>query len=351
MSTSGGAPIEPVHLIEDAETGDRFLIYGTDKGIRVELRYEGDALWMTQAQISELFGIDRSVVGRHLRNIFEEGELEEGSVCAKYARTADDGKTYQTQHYNLDAVISVGYRVNSKHGTIFRKWATEKLVQFATRGFVIDVERLKDPEDIDRISELREIIRDIRSDEKNVYRELRRICSMCQDYNGDSPAWREFYQRTQARLMWAVTSQTPSEIVYRRADSSIENMGLQTWPKSEIRKSDTEVSKNYLSPREIRELNRLTTILLDIFEDQLDLGRLVIMGDAERLLERQLTQLGRQVLRSGGSISSSMAKERAHAEYKNFDDNRRAIRQKEAEDNLTRLKANTKNLSNRRRTR
>jgi hypothetical protein len=301
----------PVHLVEDQETGDRFLVYGTDKGLKLDIRYSGDTLWMTQAQIGQLFGVDRSVITKHIANIFSEGELEAEGTSAKIAQVRQEGSRKverQIEHYNLDAVISVGYRVSSKQATVFRRWATGILVQFARQGFVVDAPRLKDPENADRVAELREIIRDIRSDEANVYRELRKICAMCQDYDGTTESAREFYQRTQAKLVYAVASHTPSEIIATRADHAAENMGLQTWSRDSIRKSDARVSKNYLAEPEIAELNRLTTILLDIFEDQLDLGRLVIMEDARRLLDQQLEQLGRAVLHGGGSVSASDAK-------------------------------------------
>jgi hypothetical protein len=166
---------EPVVLQEDATTGARFLVYGTDKGLRLDIRYEGESLWMTQAQIADLFGRDVSVISRHSKNIVEEGELTEETSLQKMQISP----ARLTTLYSLDMVISVGYRVSSKQATLFRRWATEKLVQFATKGFVIDAPRLKHPENADCITELREIIRDIRSDEANVYREVRQICAMC----------------------------------------------------------------------------------------------------------------------------------------------------------------------------
>lgn len=178
----------PVHLVEEAESGDRFLVYDSAKGPRLDIRYEGETLWMSQAQIAELFGVERSVITKHLSNVFAEVELEPDSTRAKIAHVRQEGGRKverQIEHYNLDAVISVGYRVSSTQATIFRRWATGILVQFANRGFVVDAPRLKQPEAQDRIAELRDIIRDIRSDETNVYRELRQICSMCQDYAGN----------------------------------------------------------------------------------------------------------------------------------------------------------------------
>lgn len=329
---------EPVHLVQDAATGDRFLIYSTDVGTKVEIRYEGDALWMTQAQMAELFGRDVSVISRHVSNILAEGELPEEGNLQKVQIAPGKPITL----YSLDMVISVGYRVGSTQGTMFRKWATEKLVQFAAKGFVIDVERLKAPESRDRFVELREIIRDIRSDERNVYRELRSICAMCQDYNGESETWREFYQRTQAKLMWAAASKTPSEIIVSRANAEAPNMGLQTWSHDNIRKQDVDVAKNYLAEAEIRELNRLTTILLDIFEDQLDIGKLTTMNEAEQLLDLQLKQLNRAVLRSGGSVKSSAARLHAFKHYDVFNEKRRALRHAEADARIAELKGQQK---------
>lgn len=248
MASDKTAENEPVHLVQDAGTGERFLIYGTERGIKVELRYEGEQLWTTQAQIAELFGVTIPTINEHLKNVYAEGELNEDPTIRNFRIVRTEGArnvTREVKHYNLDAIISVGYRVGSRQGTLFRKWATEKLVQFATKGFVIDAERLKEPGSEDRFTELREIIRDIRSDEVNVYRELKAICAMCQDYDGGSDIWRDFYQHTQAKFVWAVASHTPSEIIAQRADANTPNMGLQTWPKDQIRKHDTEVAKNY----------------------------------------------------------------------------------------------------------
>lgn len=338
---------EPVHLVEREETGDRFLIYTDDKGVRVDLRYEGDALWMTQAQMSQLFGIDVRTVNEHLQNVYREGELDEEATIRNFRIVRSEGGRAVSRdilHYNLDAVISVGYRVSSAQGTLFRKWATGVLVQFATRGFVVDVERLKEPGQQDRIAELRDIIRDIRSSEANVYAELRRICSMCQDYDPASGASRRFYQQMQAKLYYGVTMRTPANIMGSRSDADQPNMGLQTWAKAEITKADVTVAKNYLAETEIKELNRLTTIMLDIFEDQLDIGRLTTMAEAERLLERQLTNLGRIVLTHGGNISSDAAKAKAVREYKRFDERRKKARAIEVARELAALKQADKAL-------
>jgi hypothetical protein len=325
---------EPVHLVEDAGTGDRFLVYGTEKGLHLDIRYEGETLWMTQAQIAQLFGVNIPSVSRHVSNIIEDGELDAESTVSKIeiVRTEGDRRVArQIEHYSLDMVISVGYRVSSAQATTFRRWATGILVQFARKGFVVDAPRLKQPQAVDRVAELREIIRDIRSDEANVYRELRRICSLCQDYEPASDLSQIFYKQTQAKLVYAVAAHTPAEIIASRANHTSENMGLVNWPGDAIRKADVRVSKNYLGQAEIKELNRLTTILLDVFEDQLDLGRLVVMRDAEILLDKQLTGLGRNVLRSGGSMKASAARQLAEAEYEKFDQARKAQRLEEAD--------------------
>lgn len=326
---------EPVHLIEREGSGDLVLIYATEKGANVELRYEGEGLWMTQAQMASLFGRDVSVISRHIANILEERELLEDSNL-QFLQIAHSTKPVAI--YSLDMVISVGYRVSSAQATLFRRWATAVLVQFATQGFVIDADRLKNPAEHDRLRELREIIRDIRASEANLYAELRRICALCQDYDSTSPAATVFYREMQAKLFYAVTNQTPAEILQKRADATADNMGLQTWPKANIRKSDAIVSKNYLGQGEIKELNRLTSLLLDIFEDQLDIGRLVTMADARQQLDGSLAHMGRLVLRDGGHVRRDQAEAKAIREYERFDAERKAVRQAAVDQELSRLK-------------
>lgn len=332
--------LEPVHLQEDESTGDRFLVYGDGTGIHVEVSYDGGQLWMTQAQIADLFGRDRSTITKHINNIIEEGELDEATSVQKLHKS--QGRPLAI--YSLDMVISVGYRVASKQATLFRKWATDTLVQFATKGFVVDAPRLKKPENRDRIKELKEVIREIRSDEANVYRELRSICAMCQDYDGDSPSWREFYRNTQAKLIYAVCSNTPAEVLRTRADAKQPNMGLQTWPNENIRKQDVSTSKNFLAEKEVAELNRLTTILLDIFEDQMDIGKLTLMSEATELLDGQLRSLNRVVLRSGGRVSMTDAKAHAEREYGKFNSARKQLRHEQADRAIAEIKAAQKAL-------
>lgn len=332
--------VEPIHLLQDEQTGDRFLVYSLEKGLRLDIRFEGETLWMTQAQIGELFGRDISSISRHINNIISDGELEESTSLQKVQTTTGRPAVL----YSLDMVISVGYRVSSTQATLFRRWATGILVQYAKKGFIVDSLRLKNPESADRIAELREIVRDIRSDEANIYRELRQICAMCRDYDGSSDKAREFYQHTQAKLIYAVVSMTPAETIKTRANADQENMGLMAWPNDNIRKSDVTVSKNYLAEREIKELNRLTTILLDIFEDQLEVGKIIVMNDATELLERQLAQLNRIVLRSGGNVTMTAAKLHAEREYEKFQRQRKQLRQEQADEQIAELTAKAKSI-------
>jgi hypothetical protein len=315
---------DPVHLVGDAETGDRFLIYATESGIEVELRYEGQALWMTQAQIANLFGRDVSVISRHIANVLGEGELsEEGNLQKMQIASA----TRPITLYSLDMVISVGYRVSSKQATMFRRWATEKLVQFASKGFVVDVTRLKDPERPDHFSELKEIIRDIRSSEANVYKEVRRICTLCSDYAAiDEREKNAFFATVQNKLHYAVTGMTGAEIRMERADAGKPNMGLTNWRGDHPMQRDVLTAKNFLGESEIRDLNRFTVMLLDYFEQETDLKRIVVMHDAVEKLDKFIRNNERVLLRGKGSISKQAADQFAKEQYRIFNEERRRLR-------------------------
>ena len=309
---------------------------------------------MTQAQIADLFGVTVPSISRHIANVYEEGELERAATLAEIETVRSEGgrRVARTiEHYSLDMVISVGYRVSSKQATMFRRWATAKLVQFATKGFVVDKVRLKQPDSADRIAELREIVREIRTDEANVYRELRTICSMCQDYDGSSAQSRDFYMQMQAKILFAVTMHTPAEIVRGRADAGVENMGLTNWPNENIRKSDVSTSKSYLGDLELSELNRLTVILLDIFEDQLKIGKLTMMSEAAKLLDAQLRSLNRSVLSSGGRVSHEAAKLHAESEYEKYKARLKHLRHEQADRVIQALRETDESLPKGRRSR
>lgn len=318
------ANLEPLALIEDAETQDRFVLYAQPNGINLELRFEGDEPWATQKQMAELFGVTQQNVAYHIREIDASGELEGADpVYKEILYTAADGKRYNTKIYSLDMILSVGHRINSKQGVMFRRWSRQIERQYLLKGFVIDSPRLKGKPD--RVTELRIIIRDIRGDEANVYAELRRICSMCSDYNPSSGQARDFYARMQAKLYWATVARTGAELLRERVNASADNCGLQTWEGDRVLQDDVLNAKNTLASRELEELNRVTDILLSVFEDQLDVGRLTTMADADRLLDEQLAQLGRAVLAHGGSVSSDQAKTYARAQYKLFDTYRKTL--------------------------
>ena len=331
----GDAPL----AVRADDFGDRFLIYKTDRGSEVELRLTQDTFWASQRQMAEAFGTTSQNITIHLANIFKERELEEASVCKESLHTGPDGKRYLTKLYDLNALIAVGYRIGGPLGTAFRLWAADKLIRYLTKGFVVDTVRLKQNDQIDRVSELREVVRDIRAAEANVYAELRRICALCQDYDPRSDESRTFYGQMQAKLYWASVSLTPSMVIKQRADAAAPQMGLTAWSKENPLQADVVVAKNFLGDRELRELNRLTTILLDIFEDQLEIGRLTLMGEARALLDLQLKNLHRAVLTHGGNVSSAQAEAHAKSEYRKFDEQRRLRRAQEIASELADLKA------------
>lgn len=311
-----------VVLVEDENTGDRFLLYTTEAGIQVRLAYEGDQLWMSQAQIAELFGRDISRISRHISNIFEEGELNEETSLRKAQTTQGRPSVL----YSLDMVISVGYRVSSRQGTLFRKWATAKLVQFATKGFVVDSERLKSPEARDHFQDLKEIIRDIRASEYQLYKEVRRICALCSDYESltDQDKYL-FFATVQNKLHYAVTGMTGAEIRMQRADAKRDHMGLVSWTGNHPTQRDALTAKNYLGEPEIRDLNRFTSMLLDYFEQETDLQRLVVMQDAEQKLDRFIQNNERPLLMTAGSVSKSQADEHTKQQYNLYKEHLRRL--------------------------
>ncbi len=328
---------KPVQLIEDVDTGDRFLGYTSTKGIELELRFDGDEPWASETQMAEIFGVTQQNINYHINKIYSDQELIDPETTYKeILYVGSTGQQYPRKIYNIDVVLAVGYRVGSGRGIQFRRWANSVLRQYLLKGFIVNKRQLKGQ--LDRISELREIIRDIRLDEANVYAELRRICSMCSDYDPSSDAAREFYAHMQAKLYWAVVSHTPSEVLRDRIRADAVDLGLHTWTSERILQADALNAKNALAPHELKELNRVHDILLSVFEDQLDIGRLTMMKDAERLLDEQLNQLGRRVLRHGGSISSEDAKAHAKAQYKLFDQRRKVAEKARVEAELAELK-------------
>jgi hypothetical protein len=310
-------------------SGEHLLIYGSKRGVQIEIRYEGETLWMTQNQIAELFGVTRQTVNIHLNNIYNEKELDREATCKEFLQVQTEGDrkvNREVLSHSLDAIISVGYRVSSAQATQFRIWATERLKDLLLKGWSIDVARMKDPASRDHLKELKETIRDIRASEANLYREVRSICALCQDYDPQSEDWRNFYMGMQNRLLWAICQMTGPEIILSRADATALNMGLSTWANDNIRKSDVTVANNYLSEPEIREKNRLTTMLLDYFEDQVDQGRLVSMAEAETKSCDFIKFNDRPLLRDLGRVRRDIADEHAQKQYEMWKENQRLLR-------------------------
>ena len=266
---------------------NQILLYTTPNGkVNVEIYLQNETIWLSQQKIAELFGVERSVVTKHLKNIFDSKELDTNSVCAIFAHTAVDGKTYQTQFYNLNAIISVGYRVNSTQATAFRIWATERLKEYIIKGFTMDDERLKNPNNIfgkDYFEEQLERIRDIRSSERRFYQKITDIYAQCSaDYNKEDEHTKHFFATVQNKLHWAIVGQTAAEIIHNRVDASKQNIGLTTWknaPKGDIRKQDIATAKNYLNTNELDGLNRIVTMYLDYADMQAKNGKLMYMKD------------------------------------------------------------------------
>lgn len=302
------------------------LLYTTPNGkVKVEMYLHEETIWLTQQKIADLFGVQRPAVTKHLKKIFESSELREDAVCSKMEHTAADGKTYLTQYYNLDAIISVGYRVNSTQATHFRIWATERLKEYIIKGFTMDDERLKNPNSIfgkDYFDEQLARIRDIRSSERRFYQKITDIYSQCSaDYDVNSQTTKDFFATVQNKLHWAITGQTAAEIIASRADSSKENMGLTNWKKDThgaIRKSDVSVAKNYLDDHELDGLNRIVSMYLDYAETQASKGIVMYMKDWIKKLDAFLQFNEKEVLSHQGLISHEVAIALAEKEYEKF---------------------------------
>ena len=252
-----------MNMDESPPNQSEVILYQTEDGkTRLEVRFKGETVWLTQAQLAELFQRDRSVITKHIRNLFEERELLEEAVCAFFAHTAADGKTYQTVYYNLDVIISVGYRVKSHGGTQFRIWATQRLREYIVKGFALDDERLKRAGAGNYFEELLARIRDIRSSEKVFWRKVLDIYATSIDYDPKVEMTQHFFQTVQNKMHWAVHGQTAAEIIARRADAAKPNMGLTSWPGCRPRKLGVGVAKNHLEPPELEALNRIVMAYL-----------------------------------------------------------------------------------------
>jgi hypothetical protein len=303
-----------------------FILYTSQDGeVRVDVFVNDETVWLTQKAMQELFDRSKSTVSEHISNVFKEGELDENQVVRKFRTTADDGKDYEVSYYNLDVIISVGYRIKSQRGTQFRIWATKTLKEFIIKGFVLDDKRLKQGGQIfgkDYFEELLERIREIRASERRFYQKITDIYAQCSiDYDLKSDLTLNFYKTVQNKLHWAITGNTAAEIIERRANAENPNMGLTSWknsPDGKILKSDTNIAKNYLSEKEISELNRLVELYLNFAELQAERNIPMKMNEWVEALDSFLKINRYDLLNNPGKISHDMAIRKAESEYSKF---------------------------------
>lgn len=295
------------------------IIYTTEDGVsKIEATFDGDTVWLSIDQMAELFQRDRSVIGKHIRNIFKEGELQKEAVWAKFAYTASDGKIYDVDYYNLDVIISVGYRVKSKRGTQFRIWATGILKEYMRKGFVLDDERLKNLGGGGYFKELLERIRDIRASEKVFYRQILEIYATSIDYDPKAEISIQFFQKVQNKIHYAVHGQTAAEVIYTRADAEKEFMGLTTFVGNQPTLREVVIAKNYLNEKELRAMGQLVSGYLDFAERQAEREQAMTMKDWAKHLDRILTMSGEQLLSGNGNVTHKQAVEKATKEYKKY---------------------------------
>jgi hypothetical protein len=295
------------------------IMYQTEDGLtKIETTFDGDTVWLSLDQMAELFQRDRSVIGKHIRNIFNEGELEKDSVWAKFAHTASDGKEYQVDHYNLDVIISVGYRVKSLRGTQFRIWANKILKEYLKKGFAMNDDLLKNAGGGNYFQELLERIRDIRSSEKVFYRQILDIYATSIDYDPRASESVEFFKIVQNKMHFAAHGHTAAEIVYLRADADKEFMGMTAFDGKGLRKADASIAKNYLQEDEIKILNRLVNAYLEFAELQAIRQRPMYMKDWIGKLDDFIKMSGSELLDNAGKISHEEAKVKAELEYEKY---------------------------------
>jgi len=301
-----------------------FLIFTTQSGADgIEVRYEDETIWLTQKLMAALFDVTIPTVNEHLKNIFACEELQQDSVIRKFRTTAADGKNYNTNFYNLDAIISVGYRVNSKRATQFRQWATRVLREFAVKGYVLDRKRMENGSFLgeDYFERLLEEIREIRLSERRFYQKITDIYATSVDYNKDAPTTREFFAKVQNKLHFAIHGHTAAELIMRRADSNKEQMGLTSWehsPDGKILKTDVSVAKNYLSRNELESLGRIVNSYLELAEERARRKIPMTMEDWAKRLDLFLEFDDRDILQDSGKVTAQIAREFAESEFEKY---------------------------------
>ena len=304
---------------ENEQNNSEMMIYTTEDGLtKIETTFDGDTVWLSIDQMAELFQRDKSTISRHIKNIFTEGELKREAVVANFATTAADGKTYQVDYYNLDVIISVGYRVKSQRGVQFRIWATGILKEYLRKGFALDDERLKNLGGGGYFKELLERIRDIRASEKVFYRQVLEIYATSIDYDPKAEISIHFFRKVQNKIHYAIHGQTAAEVIYTRADAEKEFMGLTTFSGSQPTLKEAVVAKNYLNEKELRAMGQLVSGYLDFAERQAERERAMTMQDWSEHLDRILTMSGEQLLIGNGSVSHKQAIDKATDEYRKY---------------------------------
>ena len=299
--------------------GGEFLFYLSDDGrIRLQVRLEDESVWLTQKLMAELFQKDVRTVNEHIQNIFEEGELAADSVIRKFRITAADGKNYETAHYNLDVIISVGYRVKSQRGTQFRIWATQRLREYIVKGFTMDDERLKQRGRGNYFEELLARIRDIRSSEKEFWRKVLEIYATSIDYDPSVEASRQFFATVQNKMHWAAHGHTAAEVIHARVDGTKPQVGMTNWVGAKPSKAEAIIAKNYLTPEELNALNRIVVAYLELAEVQALNRQPMYMQDWLARLDDFLRLGGRDILQHAGKISHEQAAQKAELEFEKF---------------------------------
>ena len=314
----------PPKTLQIRNSTAEFLIFSKQVGENgIEVRVQDGTIWLSQKLMAALFDCTPENITMHLKNIFAESELDEISVAKDFLVTAVDGKNYRTKHYNLDAIIAVGYRINSKRATAFRQWATAILRDYALRGYVIDRKRMENGAflDEDYFEHLLAEIREIRLSERRFYQKITDIYATAMDYNKNAPLTKEFFAKVQNKLHYAIHGHTAAEVIYERADAAKEHMGLTTWEKSphgKVIKPDVSVAKNYLTEAELESLGRIVNAYLDLAEDRAKKHIPMTMEDWAKRLDRFLEADDRSILQDSGKISAQIAKEFAESEFEKY---------------------------------
>jgi hypothetical protein len=326
-------------------TGEILIYQNTEGSIRIDVRLEEETVWLTQAQMGLLFNKNKRTISEHISNIFKEGELNEHSVVRNFRTTASDGKTYDVNHFNLDVIISVGYRVKSQQGTQFRIWATQRLKEYIVKGFALNDDRFKSGNSMNYFSELQERIREIRISERFFYQKIKDIYSTSIDYDANDEKTILFFKVVQNKLLWAISQQTAAELIFRRVDASLPLLGMQSYDKKSIvsiKKADVSIAKNYLNEDEIKLLGLLVEQYLAFAETMAQQQTPMYMKDWIERLDSLLQLNGRELLAHAGKISHQMALDKSGAEYEKFKEEQNKFSKeaslKEIEEDIKKMK-------------